>query len=453
MQKIRIPQTPPQLHTLLAKLKPANRLVEILSQIKNGKTRDSYLHWDELRHKTPPPGISHQEWWLGVKTSRLSLLKPIGLKDKVGIPFQFGLPEIVMKKLHEMDLGAGGMIDLPGPTANLPRARDRYLVRSLIEESIASSQLEGAVTTREVAKEMIRSGRAPRDRSEPMILNNYFTLERIRKLKSSPLTRDLVFEIHKLVTEKTLNDPTAAGRFRRPGEVIEVGDDYGTVYHSPPPAEELSERMKKMCAFANNGESHDVYIHPVVRAILLHFWLAYDHPFVDGNGRTARALFYWAMLRNRYWLFEFISISARLRKSPIQYGKSFLYTETDDNDLSYFLIAQIQVIRQAIRDLHAYIERKTAENQKVESEIRASNLFNHRQIEIIRHALKHPGQCYTFASHAMSHKVAPLTARTDLMKLSQRGLLKKRKNGRRIVFFAPADLSSRLKKLSEKMAK
>ncbi len=443
---------PPQLHELLAKLKPAKRLVEILSQIQNGKTRDSYLHWDELRHKTPPPGISHHEWWFGVKLSRLSLLKPIRLKDKSGKPFQLGLPYLVMKELHEIDLGASGIIGIPEPIANHSHTRSRYLVRSLIEEAIASSQLEGAVTTREVAKEMIRSGRAPRDRSEQMILNNYFTLERIREFKSSPLTRDLVFEIHELITEKTLSDPSAAGRFRRPNEAIEVVDDYGNVYHSPPPAEELSERMKEMCAFAN-GEFHDDYIHPVVRAILLHFWLAYDHPFVDGNGRTARALFYWAMLRDRYWLFEFISISARLRKSPIQYGKSFLYTETDDNDLSYFLIAQIQVIRQAIQDLHAYIERKTAENQKVESEIRASNWFNHRQIEIIRHALKHPGQCYTFASHARSHKVVLQTARTDLMKLSQCGLLKKRKNGRQIAFFAPADLSSRLEKLSEKMAK
>ncbi len=83
------------------------------------------------------------------------------------------------------------------------------------------------------------------------ILNNYLTMERIQELKSSPLTRDLVFEIHKLVTEKTLNDPTASGRFRRPDEVIEVGNDYGNVYHSPPPAEELSKRMKQMWAFAN----------------------------------------------------------------------------------------------------------------------------------------------------------------------------------------------------------
>ena len=147
-------------------------------------------------------------------------------------------------------------------------------------------------------------------------------------------------------------------------------------------------------------------------------------------------------------------ISARLRQSPAQYGKSFLYAETDDNDLSYFLAAQIQVICQAIGDLHAYIQRKTAENQKVESEICASNLFNHRQIEIIRHALKHPGQRYTFQGHAMSHGVVYQTARTDLLKLSRRGLLRTRKKIKQIAFFvAPADLSSRLKKFSEKMAK
>lgn len=61
--------------------------------------------------------------------------------------------------------------------------------------------------------------------------------------------------------------------------------------------------MTAMCAFPN-GHLPDTFIHPAIRAIILHFWLGYDHPFVDGNGRTARALFYWAMLRQNYSLFE-----------------------------------------------------------------------------------------------------------------------------------------------------
>jgi Fic family protein len=206
--------------------------------------------------------------------------------------------------------------------------------------------------------------------------------------------------------------------------------------------------MAAMCAFAN-GETPDHFVHPAVRAILLHFWLAYDHPFVDGNGRTARALFYWAMLRSGYWLFEFISISHILRKAPAKYGRSFLYVETDDNDLTYFILAQTQVIRRAVRELHAYVERKTTETRQVETRMRALDLFNHRQVELVRHALLHPGQRYTIASHRNSHNVVYQTARTDLIDLVERGVLEGLIKGRQRVFVAPVDLSERLLRIGK----
>ena len=444
---MRLPQTPPKLNDLMAELKPPERLMELFSLMREAKMPRHYLHWDRLRRCPPPPGVSHREWWLVQKLSRMDALQPIPLKDAAQGAFQFAVPELVMEELHQIDLGAGGLVSIPEPITN-PQTRDRYLISSLMEEAIASSQLEGALTTREVAKEMIRSGRKPRDNSEQMILNNYVTMQRIRALKASALSPELVFQVHRLVTEKTLDDPTAAGRFRRADEERVVGDDLGEVYHTPPPAEELTERMAAMCAFAN-GETPGYFVHPAVRAIILHFWLAYDHPFVDGNGRTARALFYWSMLHSGYWLFEFISLSNILRKAPVKYGRSFLYTETDDNDLTYFIIAQTQVIRRAVRELHTSIERKTADLKDVESQMRALDLFNHRQVEIIRNALKHPGQRYTFASHQKSHNVVYQTARTDLLDLGERGVLEKRKKGKQMVFVAPADLSARLLKLEK----
>jgi Fic family protein len=348
-------------------------------------------------------------------------------------------------ELHQIDVGAGRSLGVPEPITN-PQTRDHYLIRSLIEEAITSSQLEGAVTTREVAKEMIRTGRPPRDTSERMILNNYLTMRRITELKKEPLSPALVFDIHKLVTDKTLDDPTAAGRFRRTDEVRVVGDDFGVVFHEPPPASELPGRLRAMCDFAN-AQTPAFFVHPAIRAIILHFWLAYDHPFVDGNGRTARALFYWAMLHEDYWLFEFISISNILRKAPVQYGLSFLHSETDDNDLTYFIVAQTKVIRRAIEELHAYIDRKTTEVRQVEAQLRALNLFNHRQADLIRHALKHPYQEYTIASHGKSHNVVYQTARTDLLDLQSRGILEPKKRGKKIVFTASADLTERLKKM------
>ena len=441
---MRLPQSPPKLEELIAKVAP-ERMIQLAHHALTGTK--GYRHWDQLRHRPPPEGFSHREWWLALKLFRINALQPISLRDEEGRPFRFAVPEEVLQELHQIDLGAGGLVSIPEPIVN-PQTRDRYLVRSLIEEAITSSQLEGAATTREVAKDMIRTGRHPRDTSEQMVLNNYLTMQRIRDLKSSALSPELVLAIHRLITTDTLADPTAAGRFRRTDEPCVVSDDFGQIFHNPPPAGELAERMEALCAFAN-GETPAHFMHPAVRAIILHFWLAYDHPFVDGNGRTARALFYWSMLRSGYWLFEFISISTILRKAPAQYGRSFLYTETDDNDLTYFLVAQTEVISRSIDELHRYIERKAAQLRQAEQDIQALALFNHRQVALIRHALDNPGQRYTIAGHQQSHNVAYQTARTDLLDLAERGVLKMGKKGRAMIFVAPADAAERLAALDE----
>lgn len=442
---MKMPQTPIPFSELVRKALDAKRFDYVLSH--GHDLPDDYPHWDRLRHLTPPSGITVEEWWLTIKLRREGLLKAIPLADPKGRPFRFGVPDLVQAELHDIDVGAGRSLGIPEPIAN-PQTRDRYLIRSLIEEAITSSQLEGAATTREVAKQMIRTGRAPQDTSERMILNNYLTMQRIAELKQEPLSPEMVFAIHRLVTEQTLDDPTGAGRLRKPNEKRVVGDAFGEIFHQPPAAEELPDRLQAMCDFAN-GRTPGFFVHPAVRAILLHFWLAYDHPFLDGNGRTARALFYWGMLHAGYWLFEFISISSILRKAPVKYGLSFLHTETDDNDLTYFIVAQTQVIRRAIEEMHAYIERKTVEVRELEAHVRSLRLFNHRQAEVIRHALKHPFQEYTIASHRRSHNVVYQTARTDLQDLAARHVLEQRKRGKQLIFTVPRDLAERLRHMEK----
>lgn len=440
---MKMPQTPPSLESLIEKVGREDVLRHVLLMYTARKSDRAYLHWDEIRRRTPPEGLTHEEWWLGLKLTRMER-REIGLRDKNNRPFTFALHDLIQERLHEIDSGAAGRIAAPDSITN-PETRDRYIVSSLMEEAITSSQLEGAATTREVAKEMIRTGRKPRERSERMILNNYRTMERIREIKDQPLTPELVFEIHRLVTEDTLDKPDCAGRFRLESEKVVVDDNEGQVIHDPPSANELPSRMQRMCAFAN-GEEPDHFIHPVVRAIILHFWLAYDHPFVDGNGRTARALFYWAMLHRGYWLFEFLSISSILLKAPIQYGRSFLYTETDDNDLRYFVIAQTKVISLAIKQLYSYLDRKTKEVRETEQRLRALDFLNHRQEALLIHALKHPGHRYTIKSHQTSHQVVYQTARTDLLELHEKGLLDMCKRGKQLVFTAPADLAKRIER-------
>lgn len=443
-----IPMRPPLLHALLTELQKSGRLTTLLERsIGPVQEGGRYRHWDKLRYLDPPEDLSHREWWALVKLARRSMKREIALEDRAGQPFHYTLPDPMLERLHRLDRNASGQISLPEEAIS-PEHRDRYVFRSLIEEAVTSSQLEGAATTRRVATEMLRTGRAPANKDERMVLNNFEAMRWVRDHRDEPLTSAFVRELHAVVTDGTLAEEHvgALRTAKEDGPPLGVYDGDQLV-HRPPDAEELPERLETLCAFANETPT-GIFLHPALKAIILHFGLAYDHPFEDGNGRTARALFYWFMLKEGFWLFEYVSISTILKTGPARYTRSFLYTETDDNDLTYFLLFQLDVIERALDQLRDYLKKKTQEMKETRALLRPSADLNHRQIALLGHALRHPGQRYTFASHQRSHDVAYQTARTDLLDLSEKELLRGGRDGRRYVFTPAPDLTERIQQLS-----
>lgn len=413
-------------------------------------SKGRYLHWDKLRHLEPPQGYTPEWYWHATRQARAKLGKSLRFADKTGKPFTYCLPDTVIRDMLWISEHATGTIR---GAENIRDAstQQTYLINTLIEEAISSSQLEGAATTRRVAKEMIRTGRAPQNHSEKMIFNNYRAMAFIREMKEYPLTPAMVFELHRILTDGTLaqEDTGKAGAFRQRSDDICVFSLQDELLHVPPHASELPERLQRLCDFANGNEERDgQYMPPVIRAIIVHFMLGYDHPFVDGNGRTARALFYWVMSRQNFWLMEYLSISRVIKKAPAQYMQAFLHTETDDNDVTYFIVHQLAVIKQAINDLHNYLADKARQQRETEAALEHSplkSLLNFRQMSLLRNALKNPGAQYTIKSHQTSHGVVYQTARTDLLDLSDKyRLLQKFKSGKTDVFIAPPDLQERI---------
>lgn len=448
---MKAPLKPPPMERLVdsARASGGERLEAIIKADVRPTVDGKYRHWDTLRQLTPPHGLSREEWWLGIKLARRNIWHPLPLTNTDGQPFVYCMPDPAHELTHLIDRRASGEIAV-SEVVTSPEMRNRYIVSSLIEEAITSSQLEGASTSRAVAKEMLRSGRQPRDRSERMIFNNYRAMNTVRSWKDQPLSPDRVLELHRIVTDGTLDNPDAAGRLQRPDEIrVRVFDRAtGEPRHIPPPAEQLPERLDAMCRFAND-EPTEGFLHPVVRSILLHLWLAYDHPFEDGNGRTARAIFYWSMLKHGYWLTEFLSISTLLNRAPGRYGRAFLYTETDDLDATYFILNHLKIVCRSIDELHAYLGRKVREVRETERILRRADL-NHRQVALLSHALRHPDAEYTFRSHQTSHGVVYQSARTDLLDLERRGLLERRTVGQRFVFRPAPDLSEKLAPSSDR---
>lgn len=443
---MKIPATPPNWSALLDQLFEDPETLRSVFSNQKPTYKGEYIHWDKLRRLSPPNDFSHEQWWLSLKQARKQQQKTLNsLLCTENKPFIFSLSDPIPEILHHIDQDAGGRIEMPEEGLTNPQTRNRYLLHSLTEEAITSSQLEGATTTRKVAKEMLRENRAPRDVSEQMILNNYRTMQFIRECSDQPLTPELVFEIHRTVTEGTMDNPEDAGRFRTSDNIRVYENLSDEVVHTPPSCGDLSKRLEAMCDFAN-GEAPDYFINPVIRAIILHFWLAYDHPFADGNGRCARALFYWSMLKQKYWLCEFISISSIIKKGPAKYGRAFLHTETDENDLTYFITYHLDVIQKAIKELHKYIADKTKSVQLTESILRTSTIkLNHRQVSLLSHALRNPDAEYTIKAFQNTHDVVYQTARADLQYLEEKGLLLKRQTGRSFSYFPADQIDKKLK--------
>src|SRR3970040_2123303 len=118
----------PQMPDLLAQIDVSAKLEALLGV---GPTPDGeYYHWDQLRHRKPPDGLTVEEWWAGAKIARMNILKGIDLKESAGSPFAYGLPDAVLRLLHGIDQDAAGRIEIAEEVTN-PATRDRYIINSL----------------------------------------------------------------------------------------------------------------------------------------------------------------------------------------------------------------------------------------------------------------------------------------------------------------------------------
>ncbi|MFT5207927.1 MAG: Fic family protein [Candidatus Omnitrophota bacterium] len=407
---------------------------------------ESYIYWDKFKHICDLQNISKEEAWMYIKLVRASNSKMIPLLDTRGKNFKYWIPDVLLKGFHYIDQKAAGTISVENPAVPA-KEKDRFMISSLMEEAIASSQIEGAATTRTVAKKMLRDGRRPKDESEQMILNNYTAILKIKKLTNEPLSIEILNLIQSELTKNTLKNSDAYGRFRTNDEAerIKVWDDQtGELLHDPPAADELEKRIRLLCDYANNDQEYE-FTHPVLKGMILHFWLAYNHPYVDGNGRTARALFYWYMLKKGYWMTEFISISRVMKQHIDQYKKAFLYSEHDNEDITYFLSFHTKCVKKAFDQLFDYIKRKTIELDESMKLLAIYPGINRRQANLLHRALVKPNPVYTIESHMNAYGIAYETSRTDLMDLHNKGFVEKVLQGKSFIYIPSERLSSKLK--------
>lgn len=400
--------------------------------IKTGQNR--YLGWDKFKYQKTTDEFSIEDAWLFLQVKRGMGSEFTPIQTELGPYFKYAVTKEQQRMLSLIDSFGSGSF---AADVSLPegKQKERLIINGLIEEAINSSQLEGASTSRQVAKEMIQSGRKPKNESEIMILNNFFAMDKIESWSTRNLDESFLLELHSILTKDVLPE-NECGQFRTNEDNVVVSDPVtGEVFHKAPPVEFLKRQLSELYNFANY-ESEDDYLHPVIKAVFLHFWIGYLHPFTDGNGRTARVIFYWYLIKKDYWLFKYITTSKSIKASKKAYSEAYILTEQKDElDLGYFVQYILRTTLLSIEDFRGYLKRKMKEEKKL-LENYSRNDLNERQVEILSSINKN-NNSIDIESYRKRYSLVYESARRDLIELEDKGLLMKRKVGRKFVYELP----------------
>ncbi len=373
---------------------------------------DPYLFWDELVHRQAPAGVSGEVWWAALKLSRLPRMHLLPFRDGRGRPFRFCVPDLLLEQLHRLDRLR------EAPEINADESR-RLAAKALAREAIGSARLAGADVRDDAAVELLRLGRPPGGDGERTVANLHRALELTGEWRGRELSPDGLQTLHRTLLEGLPAPPGAAGTTRAEG--TPTGDPAGS--------------LEPLCALAGGGIPGE-FIHPFVRAAVLHFLIAHERPFPGGNGRMARLVSRWMLLRWGYSRFDLLAPSAALADAPAAYTESLGRTDDDDGDITYSLLCQADAVQAAERTLQEELRRAREQLRGARARVPALAELNPRQQALVAHALRHPGAVYVIAGHQRSHGVTHQTARCDLFSLVRRGLLAVAREGRTYRFRA-----------------
>ncbi|WP_160106789.1 Fic family protein [Pseudomonas izuensis] len=432
---------------LLTKSPHKERLSDYLALLKPLDDQGRYLPFNDLRYRWAP-GLDPNLCWALVKkarTAQYSSLLPLGEPVQWG---NFVLTPLAQKAISSVDRQTTTAA-LEYMTSQISEsAHFSYLLNDLIEdEAISSSQLEGAATTTRVAKDMLKRHRLPRTPDERMVIGNFKMMNFAWEKRYEPLSVELIAALHRVGVSGIDDAQYSPGNLRVNDEVV-VQDGQGNTVHVPPPASGLASRLRVLSKWIN--QSHDDpnqgnYLHPLIKAIALHFALGYEHPFRDGNGRVARALFYWFMFKNDFSAFRYIAISVLLRNAPVKYGRSYLNSEADDLDLTYFIDFQCSVVLRAVSSFTEAYRKSLVNAESFDRWLSESGFFDRltaRQRAVYQVAKSGVAKEFTAVNVKENLGCSYNTASATLNGLVDLELFEKRKLGREWVFFLRPGLAA-----------
>jgi Fic family protein len=384
-------------------------------------TQERYVPLEDIKHRLEKLGHDRSDWDMLKK--RIQSFRKLGaipiFINSLNKKFWYFPADCLQQKISRIERKGNHIFE---KIENQNGLKEHFLQDSAIEEAITSAIYEGANSTRAKAKEFIETGKAPKNKDEWMLLNNYLAMKWIKDNSASPVTNELILDVHNIVTNNTLegDDVNFQGKFRN--DKVFVGNHQGIDYNK------IDEALNEAITVATKNKR---YQHGLTKGILLHYFTAYIHPFFDGNGRTARTLFYFKCMKNHLKFVELLSISAHLKRGKGNaYERSFDLVVENDFDVTYFIDYCLDSLEVAIEKVE----------KKVEYLLNFGLLKKHydlttNQVMLLQRLALNKFVGVTAQQHSLAISRSREIARKELKDLHDKKFLKETEKGNQLVYF------------------
>ncbi|MBI2020775.1 Fic family protein [Candidatus Daviesbacteria bacterium] len=295
------------------------------------------------------------------------------------------------------------------------------------------THLEGNPLSEEEVKDVLDGQEViARDRDIQEILNYRNVLKFIDGIQiqigtsgNYNFTLETILEIHRLTTEKIM-PPESAGNFRV-RQVVVRNTKTGQISYTPPPAVEVPYLVEDLVNWINSDEAKAM--HPIIKAGIIHYELARIHPFVDGNGRVARAVATLVMFLDGYDIRKFFSFEEYFDENPMDYYLTLqavsnqLVLDTHERDITPWLEYFTQGVAIELNRVKEKVQRISTDVM-IKDRLGEQVALNERQMAIMEYLHRHKSMM-----NKDFRKIFPDysddTVLRELKFLKQKGLVKK----------------------------
>ncbi|MFT4093324.1 MAG: Fic family protein [Niabella sp.] len=391
---------------------------------------NNYVHWDKFRDmQLPDPDYRIAIWTKATAEREQGFTRTLTIG---GLSVKWWLSNNMEFILHQLDIGLAGGRGME----SLLEAKHihRHKTTALLEESISSAQLSGALVSKKAAKEMLLKKRSPQNVNEQICINIYRTLQLGFSKKDQVLDEPFFLQLHQVLTKDTIK-LKGIGNYRTNNKTDMSCVDASAGY-KPSDTKQIRECMSAIFEFYNN-DAAPFFIHPLIKACIIHYLIVCIRPFKDANGRMARLLAQMYLLKKGYWIAGFIAVSNVISKFKLNYHKSIVQSQTDENNIGYFIHFYIQAVQMAYRSLRDFVGRISKE--KKENSLYKIPGYNERQTAVLQWIKEDAAKMVTIRELRSVYGVSKETARTDLNGLVEKGWIRYFNINKKAYAFVKAD--------------